>query len=118
MRYQIALDPALNVSPTAFVEAWNGDPDRRALAEARLAPAPSQGYDPFLTGVIAVLGTIAVGVVTNALYDMLKHTVTQALAGNDPAFSINRVEIRTIEHPDGTRLLVITLASDAQEDNQ
>ncbi len=37
---------------------------------------------------------------------------------SEPTVSINRVKIRNIEQPDGTRLLVITLASDAQEDNQ
>ena len=76
MDYQVILSPALLISPEAFIAAWNTDSAGRDTAPAARAGAPPAGYpvDPgtvlvFLGGVAT---TLATGVITNLISDLLK----------------------------------------------
>jgi hypothetical protein len=130
MAYMIALDPDLDVSPSAFVAAWNSLPACRATAEARLDVPPSAQYDPFLAEMLPVLSGVALGLATNALYDLLlaaltnaRGTITAAAPAPDPApepaatgqadaSASNPTHTKTSviiqEQPDGNRLIIIT----------
>jgi hypothetical protein len=105
MDYQIALSPELGLNPDDFVAAWNDEAECRAVAEARLDEPDSAQYDPLLTGAMAVLGSVAVGLATNALYDLIKGVLTKRGISR-------RTEILQMEQPDGTCLLVIRIVEE------
>jgi hypothetical protein len=107
MDYQIAFPPELGLDAAAFIAAWNRAPDCRAVAEARPGePGAVPHFDPtLLQGALAVLGSVALGVATNALYDLIKGALTRAGVREG-------VQIVQLDQPDGTRLLVITIVDD------
>ena len=103
MDYQIALSPDLGLSPADFAAAWNADPASRAVAEASVDRSASEQYDPFLiAGAVAVLSGVAVNIVSSVLYDLIKQT----LAKRDVQ---KHVEIKEIERPDGSHVLIVTV---------
>lgn len=103
MDYQLALPPNLN--PADFVAAWNDNPACRTAAEARLAVLPPAQFDPTLTGAAAVLSAVALGVASNALYDLIKAVLIQQ--------GVRRqTEIVELQQPDGTRVLVVKIAEE------
>jgi hypothetical protein len=106
MDYQIILPPDLGLSPNDFVVTWNETPECRDVAQARLAESTSAQYDPtLLTGAVAVLGSVALGLATNALYDLIKQVlVKQGIR--------KRTEIRQLDQPDGSYLLVVTIVEE------
>lgn len=100
-RVAIAFDPGLSVDLGSFVAAWNRAPGSRAAAAAVTAGAgASFGTGTNLGGAMVVLGSIATGLATNALYDLIKATVTE----QKPAVT---TEIVALDQPDGTRLLIV-----------
>ena len=55
-----------------------------------------------LTGALAILGSVAAGVGTNALYDLIKKALTRK--------GVNKqIEITQIDQPDGTRTLIVKI---------
>jgi hypothetical protein len=108
MSHSIALSPDIGLSADEFVAAWNQDPERRQAAQAKLASAKGAAFDPALAqATTAVLGGLALGLATNALYDLIKKAIQEALArkGRPPA----RVEIIQVTQPDGAQVLVVRL---------
>ena len=112
--YQLALDPALQLSTEEFVSAWNGSPDSRALAEAK--PEKSGvTYDPFAAAacvVLVVVGTAALAAGKELLGDELKEKIKSVLKGvleRDKSGSQGRrqLDIVQLDRPDGTRVLVV-----------
>ena len=104
MDYQIALPPDLGLSPADFVSAWNEEPECRTMAEARLADSTSRQYEPFSVGV-AVLGSVSVGVATNAIYDWIKKVLTKNKVGKHTKFTL-------LDQPDGTRVIVVEIVEE------
>ena len=102
MEYQIALSPNIGISPTEFAAAWNASDETHAVAAATLTPSSSTNYDPFLTEVVVTLGTIGVGVVTNAIYDLIKQVIVKQKKHQ-------HVHIQQLDQPDGTHLLVVDI---------
>ena len=105
MDYQVSLSPELWISPEAFIAAWNTDSAGRDTAPAARVDAPPAGYpvDPgtvlvFLGGVAT---TLATGVITNLISDLLKQKFFPT------AQQPSSVDIVVIEHAPGTRLLVV-----------
>jgi hypothetical protein len=110
---KIVFSPGLGVSAGAFVEAWNGDEACRQAAEARLqAGAAAAFIDPGLAdAALLVLGNIAIGLATNALYDLLKAGLQRARAQDGlPPLAADEIEIRRIPQPDGSFITIITQA--------
>jgi hypothetical protein len=106
MDYQIALSPELGLSPQDFVTAWNKAPERRALAGAVLSRPGAAQYDPaLLTVTLSVLGSLALGVAGNALYDLIKELLMEQGVRK-------RTEIVQVDQPDGSRLLVVTITEE------
>lgn len=105
MNYKITLVPALGISPDDFVTTWNDTPECRDIAIARIAESrtKTRSFDPsLLTGALAVLGSVAAGVGTNALYDLIKKALTRTGVKK-------QMEITQIDKPDGTRILVVKI---------
>lgn len=101
--YQLAFAPDLEVRPTDFVTEWNENPESRTQGEARLNTSSSTHYDPSLMdGAMAVLLVLSEGIVTNALYDLIKHLLIKKGVRK-------KTRITQIDKPDGTHILVITI---------
>jgi hypothetical protein len=106
MDYQIALSPELGLSPKDFADAWNEAPDCRAAAQATLSRPSSAQYDPtLLTVTLTVLSSLALGVASNALYDLIKELLMEQGVRK-------RTEIVQVEQPDGSRMLVVTITEE------
>lgn len=106
MEYQIALPPDLDLNPSDFADAWNDTAECRAVAEAGLAESTSRQYDPALvSGGLAVLGSVALGVASNALYDLIKRVLTEQGVRK-------QTEITRLDQPDGSRLLVVKIVEE------
>ena len=104
---QIALDPALGISPEAFAEAWNAAPEGRALAQADLRPVPGIQFDPSLAeAAFVVLNVIVGGIAGNATYDIIKE-----LLFKQGVTRRTRIELHDL--PDGTKMTVITIDEEA-----
>ena len=112
MPYHIALAPDLHINPQDFIAAWNHTPECRALAEARLAPQPPQGFslDPqllqqglvLLTGAAGVAGGLALDALKDAVKDKLTEYLEKKLS-RKPALQVD-----AIRQPGGAYLLVVT----------
>jgi hypothetical protein len=105
MSYKISLPPELGVSPNDFIVAWNETPECREAAIAHQAEprTRTRSFDPsLLTPALAVLGTVAAGVGTNALYDLIKQALTRKGVKK-------QTEITQIEQPDGTKILIVKI---------
>ena len=106
MDYQIAFSPDVGVSTADFVAAWNATPECQAVAEAQLGQPSHTQYDPaLLGGAVAVLGGVALGVVSNAVYDLIKNALIKQGVRK-------RTEIQQFKQPDGTELLVVTIVEE------
>ena len=99
--YQIVLSPDLGLSPADFVAAWNEDEEAHTLAEARLAAAPSEHYDPTL--LVAILLSVATGAASNVLSDLILRVVDRK---KDTGTHTHIVEQKK---PDGSRLLIVDI---------
>ena len=72
MEYQLIISPDFDLSPADIASAWNADAQARAAATAHLTPSPVKQFDPTLAFIITLASTVGVGVLTNAVYDVLK----------------------------------------------
>ena len=72
------------------------------MAAARVEAAAGAHYDPLtLAAVVAVLGSVAVNVASNAIYDLIKNAIAKRRRPED-------VSISALDLPDGTRLIIVT----------
>jgi len=100
MDYQIALSPDLGVSPEDFVSAWNELPECCAVADARVEAEAPRSFEPLTAGAI-VIGLVS-GIVTNALYDLIKKALVKKGVRE-------QVELSQIERPDGSRIILVKM---------
>jgi hypothetical protein len=121
MNTHVALAPDLDLSAQDFVASWNGTPECRALAEARVTHEPPRGFplDPQMVrqGLVALLPVVAGaagGLVLDALKDAVKDTLTQyfkhKLEGMLPREP--RIKVEWVPQPGEGYLLVVTEASE------
>jgi hypothetical protein len=93
----IALDPALAVAPAELAAAWNGRTATTDLGRLEVGAAPPHSFDVGLGMLLLTTGvTIATGVVTSLLTDLLKEQ-----------FVKKQTVITEFVQPDGTRVIVI-----------
>ena len=111
--FKIAFSPDLQINTSDFVTAWNDAFNCREVAEAKLDEMAVTDYDASTAKVLALLGVFAIGVTTNAIYDLIKTTVVN-LPGVQETLSIKNlpqnsdfIDIQQIEQPDGSKLLII-----------
>ncbi len=99
---RVALSPELNLDADAFVDAWNEFPESRDVSEARVEEPTGQQFDPLISSGLAVLGSVATGLLTSALYDLIKRTLVRKEVHKE-------TEITQLKQPDGTELLVVKI---------
>lgn len=102
MNYQLALPPDLGMTSAEFAAAWNADPACRAAAEAQTTDEPPRRFETITVGVIVF--NVALGLATNALYDLIKNLVQQKLQQKGLHADL---ELLKLEQPDGSELLVV-----------
>ena len=102
--YQLVLPPDLAISPSDIVDAWHADTQASAQADIQLLSANTRSYDPaLLNQIITLTSTVGVGVLTSALYDVLKAAVSKKHAqASDRHFKVTQVD-----QQDGGKTLVI-----------
>ena len=113
--YKIAFSPDLQINTSDFVTAWNNASNCREMAEAQLDKMVATDYDSSTAKVLALLGVFAIGVTTNAIYDLIKTTVIN-LPGVQETLSIKNLpqnaeflDIQQITQPDGSKMLIIVV---------
>ncbi len=103
MTYQIALDPALSVSPAEFSAAWNQIPECLAVGKAERSTEAGAQLDPLLTAaVVTIVSGVLVNIASSIFYDLIK----EALARQGVT---QRTEIIEVTQPDGTWLLIVKI---------
>jgi hypothetical protein len=101
LRYAIALDPTLGLDPVALATAWNGDPTTAPHGTMQISAAPAKGFDFAGMGLEFVSG-LTIGLITNYLYDLIVKGAYATKPTPPPTLTI-----RTIDQPDGTKLIVV-----------
>lgn len=105
-QYVISFDPELNIDVQEFVNAWNQHTAASQLAQAEM---PDELNRDLAAGsqMVALLSGIAIGMTTNALYDLIKKLTTSFIIQQN----LNKgeyFEIREVApQEDGTRVLLI-----------
>lgn len=107
--YTLALDARLGLSPADFVALWNADPAAREVGTAALEQAVPKGFDAGLAAIaLQVAGSVALGVISNVIYDLLKQAVARAHARDAaPITPPELIDVQEIALPDGNRLLIV-----------
>ena len=107
MEYHLMVAPDLNLAPTEIATAWNADAQASSLAHAQLTSSHTKQFNPLLDTIVTLVttagGTVGVGLLTNALYDILKAAVMEKHGQH----SQRHLKITQFDQPDGTHLLVI-----------
>ena len=110
--YKITFAPELQLSAADFVDSWNSIEQCRELAEAKTETAGQSHYD-FGAGMLVLLGGIGVSVATTALNELVKQAIAayfkKRLQADTPAPEPERIEVREIDQPDGSKLVVVVL---------
>jgi len=109
--YKITFSPDLKINVEDFVAAWNDEPDCRAVAEAQLETSVAAVHDPISATAIAILGTIALSVAANTVYDLVKKaSFNKNLSKNLEDYEL--LDFKEIPQSDGSKLLVIFVKQD------
>ena len=107
MEYQLMIAPDLNITPDEIATAWNAGAQASSLAEAQLTQSQAKHFNPLLDTIVTLIttggGTVALGLLTNALYDVLKARVMN----KHEQHTQKHLKITAYDQPDGTHLLVI-----------
>jgi hypothetical protein len=109
MEYQLVLPSEIDLSPSEIVQAWNEDQQASALGEAHVTTVPTKQFDPTLivAGVVALVSSVGTGLLTNALYDVLKAALLRKV--ETPHMTHRHLKIHQMQLPDMTSLLVVEL---------
>jgi len=99
MDYQIVLHPDLGLSPSDFICAWNEEEETSTKGEAYLASSESKTFDPALMEAIVL--SITTGIVSSALYDLIKRVLAKK--------GVKHTHIEEIKRPDGTHWLRVDI---------
>jgi hypothetical protein len=102
--YQLVLPPDLDLSPSDLVDAWNADEQASSKAEIELLGSTTRGYEPaLLNQVITLTTTVAVGLLTSAIYDVLKTAITKKHA----QLGERHLKVTQVDQQDGSKTLVV-----------
>jgi hypothetical protein len=110
MDTHVVLHPHVGVNPKQFATHWNADPECRKHGVARIAKPETKQYA--LETIAVIIGSIALSLATNALYDVIKSLVMKLIAKKDAPLSI-----REQTKSDGTRVYLVFLDSPDQDTN-
>lgn len=103
MGIEIALSPGLNVSPEAFAAAWNADPQRQAVGQAKVRQQGGTQFEPLT--LVAFIAGVGGGVTSSVISHFLIKALDSRTAGQ-------AIEIQEVTQPNGDRVLVVKPATD------
>ena len=114
MEYQLVLPSKIDLSPSEIVQAWNEDQKASVLGEAHVTTAPTKQFDPTLivAGVVTLVSSVGIGLLTNALYDVLKAALLKKAGTQHTThrhLTHRHLKIHQVQLPDMTSLLVLEL---------
>ncbi|QLQ05299.1 MAG: hypothetical protein HZY76_03770 [Anaerolineae bacterium] len=106
--YTLALDAARPVAGRLRRPLERG-PAAREVGTAALEQAVPKGFDVGLAAIaLQVVGNIALGVISNVIYDLLKQAVARARERDAaPITPPELIDVQEIALPDGNRLLIV-----------
>lgn len=108
MEIPIFADVQVAISSEGFAKAWNEHADCSKLAVASTVEQEAEVYDGGLTILLSVLGGVAIGVASNAIYDLLRDLVPDL--GKEKS---QELDVKIVKSPDGTETIHIRMKSDA-----
>jgi hypothetical protein len=100
-RLLVAVDPSIGVGAGAFAEVWNGDESAARWGPARVEAGRGEVMLPGLVEWVMV--PVAVGLVSSALYDVVKRLVVRAA----PRVDVSEVEVVEVASAQGDRVVVV-----------
>lgn len=103
-QYVICFEPTLEVDVQMFAEIWNQHATERTLAQANVLNEVSRDAS-LISDAMLVLSGITIGLVTNALYDMIKQVVVSASKQGNVKNC--KLEVYEVTSQEGTTTLVI-----------
>ncbi|MCX7098948.1 MAG: hypothetical protein NTV43_13680 [Methylococcales bacterium] len=110
--YKITFAPEVNLTAADFAESWNSIEQYRELSTAQTETV-AQGQFDFGATALVVLGGIALKVTTTALEEYVKQAIAahfkKPQQATTPAPAPERIEVQVMDHPDGTKLVVVVL---------
>ena len=104
MNVQIALSPQLNITPDEFTNAWNSSSETRQVARATVH-MQTRGFDPTGGAGFVLLEGIVIGLMTNALWDLIKELLFREGVRKT-------TEYMEIPQPDGTTIIVVKIVEE------
>jgi hypothetical protein len=99
-RLACLFSPDFPLNPKDFAEAWNAEPECRAIAKADLSEA-THTLDPTAT-VFAVLTGIPIGIAANLITDWIKRVI----AKKAPSMRQEKLSVE-MQEPDGRRVVIV-----------
>jgi hypothetical protein len=110
--YQLVLSPDLDLDPNDIVHAWHEDTQIASKGDIELIGANTRSYDPALVNqLISITTTVGVGVLTNAIYDVLKAAVTR----KHTQINGRHFKVTQVDQQDGSKTLVVEADETPQE---
>lgn len=98
-QYQIALDPALDITPQAFLAAWLAHEASQQAGQVSMSQTTRSLFDP---GTAALLLTTAVGIASSVVASLIYDTIKDTMPQKEP-------EVRQQTLPDGTKVIIVTI---------
>jgi hypothetical protein len=106
----VVLHHDIDIRPEEFAMQWNEDQACRKHGIARLTTTEAKDYA--LETVAIIIGSITLGLATNALYDAIKCLVTKLVARPDAA-----VKIEEQTRDDGSHVYLVLLYPRGRDTN-
>ncbi|GIF67484.1 hypothetical protein Ais01nite_55190 [Asanoa ishikariensis] len=101
----VAASKELGLTASEIADRWNSAEANSRVAVARPQESRLEHFPvgDYMDSVLVVLGSVALGVAGNAVYDLIKRIVT-------PKAAAERLRYTEVVKPDGTRIVEITIA--------
>ncbi|MCB9421144.1 MAG: hypothetical protein H6667_15185 [Ardenticatenaceae bacterium] len=97
-KFQIAIDPTLEIKEDDFIAAWNASPETLAAGRVAKSKTTRGTFSPELAELILQTAvTISSGVLTSLILDLIRHKYPLK---KEP-------EILVLPQKDGTKLIVV-----------
>jgi hypothetical protein len=111
--YKVTFSPELNINATEFTDSWNNLELCHKVAEAKTETATQGDYNLVDAAMLVSLVFIA-NVSSSLLTALIKEAIMDwykkyQQANNPPPLKPESIEIREIEQPDGSKLVVVVL---------
>jgi hypothetical protein len=109
MRYPIALDPALQITPARLAADWDADPRSHALGKLHVQRGGPEAFDPLGWIALLLITQMALSVGGNALYDLIKDLVVKQQPPAEREALRRRITVTLRADDQGGQVVVVTI---------